>query len=174
MASEEIGSLYPTQIPAYTNTADIQAALRLYHYGSEAYDKDNEDPAELIEPSIAHTLYDLQDQITNLDPTGSISKTVINAKGDLIVGQSDNVPNVLSVGSDNFVLTADNSTELGIKWSALPSASTASLGIVQLTNSVSSSSTTTAATPASVKQAYDLASAAAEAGIPVTLMMMGG
>lgn len=34
MASESIGSVYPTQIPGYDDAADIQAALRLYHYAS--------------------------------------------------------------------------------------------------------------------------------------------
>jgi hypothetical protein len=41
----------------------------------------------------------------------------------------------------------------------LPSGSTVASGIVQLTDSVTSTSTTTAATPNSVKQAYDLAAA---------------
>jgi hypothetical protein len=34
MASESIGPVYPTQIPGYEDAADIQAALKLYHYGS--------------------------------------------------------------------------------------------------------------------------------------------
>lgn len=34
MASENIGPLYTTQIPGYEDSADIQAALRLYHYGT--------------------------------------------------------------------------------------------------------------------------------------------
>ena len=34
MASEDIGQIYKTQIPGYEDAADIQAALRLYHYGS--------------------------------------------------------------------------------------------------------------------------------------------
>ena len=118
MASESIGSLYPTEIPAYTNTADIQAALRLYHYGSEEYDTSNTSANNLVNPSIAYTLNSLQDQITNLDPSGSVSKSIINAKGDLIVGQSNDTPNVLSVGSNNFVLTADNAATYGVKWSA--------------------------------------------------------
>ena len=42
-----------------------------------------------------------------------------------------------------------------------PTASTSSPGIVQLTDSVASTSTSTAATPSSVKTAYDLAAAAA-------------
>ena len=118
MASESIGSLYSTKIPAYTNTADLQAALKLYHYGSEDYDVANTDEEELVNPSIAYTLNDLQDQINGLDPEGSISQSVINAKGDLIVGQSNDVPNVLSVGSTNFVLTVDSAQTLGVKWAA--------------------------------------------------------
>lgn len=118
MASESIGSLYSTKVPAYTNTADIQAALKLYHYGSESYDTSNSDPTQLVNPSIAHTLNDLQDQINGLDPAGSISQSVINAKGDLIVGQSNDTPNVISVGSNNFILTADSAQTLGVKWAA--------------------------------------------------------
>jgi hypothetical protein len=34
MASENIGSVYPTKIPGYEDAADIQAALKLYHYGT--------------------------------------------------------------------------------------------------------------------------------------------
>jgi hypothetical protein len=118
MASESIGSLYSTKIPSYTNTADIQAALRLYHYGSESYDTSNTNPLQLVNPSIAYTLNDLQEQIDGLDPTGSVSKSTIDAKGDLIVGLSNDNPSKLSVGSDNFVLTADNTQTLGVKWAA--------------------------------------------------------
>ena len=41
MASENIGNLYPSKIPGYEDAADIQAALRLYHYGSTTYDINN-------------------------------------------------------------------------------------------------------------------------------------
>jgi len=116
--SEQIGALYPTQIPAYSETADIQAAFRLYHYGSSAYDTENEDPAELVEGSIAYTLNDFQNQIDTIDPAGKISETIIDAKGDLIVGASSDTPSKLSVGSNNFVLTADNAQTLGVKWAA--------------------------------------------------------
>jgi hypothetical protein len=65
MASENIGNLYPTKIPGYDDAADIQAALRLYHYGSTTYDINNTDVAQLANPSLAYTLNDLQDQITD-------------------------------------------------------------------------------------------------------------
>ena len=174
MASESIGNLYPTEIPGYVDSADIQAAFRLYHYGSLAYDIENTDTTQLVNPSIAYTLNDLQDQIINLDPAGSVSLATVTAKGDLLVASSSGAVDNLPVGSNNYVLIADSSQTLGVKWSALPQGSTSAPGVVQLTDSVSSTSTSTAATPASVKSAYDLASAAAEAGIPITLMMMGG
>jgi hypothetical protein len=61
MATESIGTLIPTAIPGYTDSADIQAALRAYHYGSYSYDPANTSPASLITPSIAKTIYDLQE-----------------------------------------------------------------------------------------------------------------
>lgn len=156
MASESIGFLYPTEIPGYADSADIQAAFRLYHYGSLAYDPENEDPGDLVNPSIAYTLNDLQTQITNLDPSGSVSKSIIDAKGDLIVGLSSDNPSKLSVGSNNFVLTADNSQTLGIKWSALPTSSTTGAGIVQLNDTYTSTSITQAPTANALKSVYDL------------------
>jgi hypothetical protein len=60
MAIEPIGTLVPTAIPGYTDSADIQAALRAYHYGSYSYDPANTSPASLVTPSIAKTIYDIQ------------------------------------------------------------------------------------------------------------------
>ena len=65
MAAENIGNVYPTKIPGYDDNADIQAALRLYHYGSSTYDVTNTDVANLPNPSLAYTLNNLQTQITN-------------------------------------------------------------------------------------------------------------
>lgn len=156
MASESIGFLYPTEIPGYADSADIQAAFRLYHYGSLVYDPENEDPGDLVNPSIAYTLNDLQTQITNLDPSGSVSKSIIDAKGDLIVGLSADNPSRLAIGSNNFVLTADSSQTLGVRWSALPTASTTGAGIVQLNDTYTSTSTTQAPTANALKSVFDL------------------
>jgi hypothetical protein len=170
MASETIGNLYPTEIPGYIDSADIQAAFRLYHYGSLEYDKENEDVAELVNPSIAYTLNSLQDQITNLDPAGSVSRSIIDAKGDLILGSANDSVSRLPVGSNNFVLTADSTQTLGVKWAALSSASTSVSGVVQLTDSISSTSTSTAATPNSVKMSYD---ASVDASLANMFMLLG-
>lgn len=77
MASESIGAIYPTEIPGYADNADIQAAFRLYHYGSTAYNTANSNTAELVNPSIAYTLNNLQTQITTL--TSPREKAAISA-----------------------------------------------------------------------------------------------
>jgi hypothetical protein len=67
MAVESIGALYPTKIPGYADAADIQAALRAYHYGSYTYDTANTSTALLEANSIAKILFDLETDITALE-----------------------------------------------------------------------------------------------------------
>ena len=76
--SESIGAIYPTLIPGYADNADVQAAFRLYHYGSTAYNTANTNTANLVNPSVAYTLNSLQTQITTLTSpreTAAISAT---------------------------------------------------------------------------------------------------
>lgn len=67
MATESIGSLIPTAIPGYADAADIQAALRAYHYGSYEYDPGNTSPANLEASSIAKYIYDIEQDIISLE-----------------------------------------------------------------------------------------------------------
>lgn len=67
MAAENIGSIYNTKIPGLDDAADIQEALRLYHYGSLEYDVNNTDLSQLPNPSVARHLKNLQDQADELD-----------------------------------------------------------------------------------------------------------
>jgi hypothetical protein len=46
-----------------------------------------------------------------------INSTVIDAKGDLIVGTADNAASRLAVGTDDYSLVADSSATEGIAWS---------------------------------------------------------
>lgn len=65
--SENIGSIYPTQIPGLEEPADIQAALKLYHYGSSTVPTTEAG----VEPdSIAGHLLGLREDITALETTG--------------------------------------------------------------------------------------------------------
>ena len=77
--------------------------------------------------------------------------------GTTIVAADSTTDTVEFVGS-NVTITPD-ATNDKITFS-IPNGSTAAKGIVKLTNSTSSTSTTTAATPNSVKTAYDLAAKA--------------
>jgi hypothetical protein len=131
MAAESIGVLYSTKIPGYADNADVQAAFKLYHYGSTDYNTSNANTASLVNPSIAYTLNDLQGQITGLDPAGSVSKSIIDAKGDLLVGSANDTVDNLSLGTNGYVLTVDTAQTLGVKWAA-PSVTTSNA--VTLTN----------------------------------------
>jgi hypothetical protein len=63
MAVENIGNLVPTKIPALSDDANIQDALKAYHYGSYTFDTAETNTANLLNPSIAYTITNLQTQI---------------------------------------------------------------------------------------------------------------
>lgn len=47
-----------------------------------------------------------------------IAKSIVDAKGDLIVATADNTPARLAVGTNGHVLTADSAEATGVKWAA--------------------------------------------------------
>ncbi len=67
--AQDIGYLYKTSIPELTENADIQAALRLYHYGSP-YDPDNQLDSAVNADSIAGMLKLINARITNVEDSG--------------------------------------------------------------------------------------------------------
>jgi hypothetical protein len=52
------------------------------------------------------------------DTSSFVSKTLIDAKGDLIVGSAADTVVRLGVGTDTYVLTADSAEASGLKWAA--------------------------------------------------------
>jgi len=127
MAAESIGNLVPTKIPGYADAADIQAALRVYHYGSYSYDPANTSAAALVSPSIAYTINDLQDQIDAIIP--GIPDSIFTAKGGLLSATSSSTPSVLALGSQGQYLQVNTATATGLEWAALPTATTSVPGI---------------------------------------------
>jgi hypothetical protein len=126
MAVESIGVLVPTKIPGYADAADIQAALRAYHYGSYTFDTAETNPANLINPSIAYTITNLQSQITSLGDD-YVDEDVLTAKGSLITASASSTPAELTIGTNGHILTANSSATYGLEWAA---------PAVTLTNSV--------------------------------------
>jgi len=145
MAATNIGSnKYPlAKIPAMADPADIQIALKYYHWGQETEPETTPAPA-----GISKYLDELDGRIDTLetDIDNVVLESIVDAKGDLIVGTGANAVDRLARGSDGYYLKANESLEKGLEWSALPTASTSISGIVQLSDSISSSSTTLAAT----------------------------
>ena len=115
MATESIGELVPTKIPGYADAADIQAALRVYHYGTYDFDINETNTTNLVSPSIAYTINDIQNQIDNIDTIGT---AVLTSKGALISASSASNPSILAVGSNGKVLTANSGTTTGLEWAA--------------------------------------------------------
>jgi len=116
MAAESIGTLVPTKIPGLSDQADIQAALRVYHYGSYTFDTAETSAANLVNPSIAYTINNLQTQITAISGGSAIQATSFNAKGDLLSASANDTLSVLTVGANGKVLTANSSTATGLEW----------------------------------------------------------
>ena len=116
MAAESIGTLVPTKIPGLSDPADIQAALRLYHYGDYAYNTANASAGSLVNPSIAYTINNLQSQITAIDLSTALLKTDFAAKGDLLSASANDTLSVLSVGTNGQVLAANSATDSGLQW----------------------------------------------------------
>ncbi len=108
-------------------------------------------------------------------------------KGDLIAASAATTLDKLGVGTNGFILSANSSTTTGLEWITnqvgtvtsvsvtaplgvtngtttpaltVSTGTTSAVGVLQLTDGVASSSTTTAATPNGVKTAYDLAALA--------------
>jgi hypothetical protein len=50
--------------------------------------------------------------------TNAVDQTLVDAKGDILVGTGDNVITRLGVGSNNALLVADSSQTSGVKWAA--------------------------------------------------------
>ena len=55
--------------------------------------------------------------------TGAIANTIVDAKGDILVGTGADTPGRLAVGTDGYVLTAASTTGTGLAWAAIPASS---------------------------------------------------
>jgi hypothetical protein len=111
-----IGELYSTSIPDETDVADIQAAFRLYHYGSLTYNAFGEETANILPNSIAGIFKRLEDAIESIEPGLSVG-FLGQLKGSLLTIDGDNlIPTMLIPGAAGSVLTADPNSRFGLVW----------------------------------------------------------
>ena len=95
MAAENIDNtpngdgLFNTKIPGLSDAADIQAALRLYHYGTYEYDGANTEPSLLPNPSIAKHLQNLVD-------TDALKAPLANANFTTGITTPNNTSSIIS------------------------------------------------------------------------------
>ena len=79
--------------------------------------------------------------------SAAIAKTIVDAKGDLIVASGSDAVARLAVGTNDYVLTADSAATNGVKWAALPAS-----GSLTLLSTTTLSGTSTSVT--SISQSY--------------------
>jgi hypothetical protein len=123
--AEQIGSLYPVVIPSYSDNADIQAAIKVYHYGSESYDLSNTDPVNLPAASVAKHFANLQNAINNINPFTTVSLANgenLNTKTENGYYSQDSDADARSANSVNYPVFPENG---GVAYSGLLSVTNA-------------------------------------------------
>lgn len=120
-----IGELFKTNMPDLTGIADIQEALRIYHYGvpvgpnvpGESYNPNNTDPQNLEEFSVAGHLQTLTERINNF--SAGLTSDAWTDKGVLITANAPGSPVKIDPGAAGQVLTVNPSTFTGLEWRTL-------------------------------------------------------
>lgn len=119
MAAEDIGSLYNTKIPGYEDAADIQAALKLYHYGTTVVP---EADGDIVADSVAGHLKALRVRVTAQEDLGigseySATKPSSPVEGYIWV-DSSSVPTLIPTSASAKYQTTAPTVELtsGMLW----------------------------------------------------------
>jgi hypothetical protein len=114
--TESIGNLYSTKVPSLTEPADIREALRVYHYGASStdYNINGTEISNLVQPSIAYHLSNLQSQISNFQ-SGVLPSAYIS-KGVLISASAPGVPRAITAAANGQILTTNSATTTGLEW----------------------------------------------------------
>jgi hypothetical protein len=118
----EIGQLFKTNIPDLTQIADIQEALRIYHYGvpvginvpGTSYNPNNTDQQNLEEFSVAGHFQALTDRLDNF--SSGLTESSFVDKGTLITAEAPSAPVALEVGQSGQALFANPFTLTGLEW----------------------------------------------------------
>lgn len=96
--AENIGSLFPTKIPTYEESADIKEAIRLYHYGAPSgtgsgeYNPNNAVLGNVVRESVAGQFKFINEELADIREAGygsvydDVAPTVMPNGDDLVNG----------------------------------------------------------------------------------------
>lgn len=93
---QDIGSKYKTQIPSLTENADIQTALRVYHYGAAS------EPGTLVTDSIAGHLETLENTKVDIVPIQIVSGPQNNLNLKVTTGFYSIATNAVASAGSNY------------------------------------------------------------------------
>ena len=96
MATENIGTKYNTQIPSLTENADIQTALKIYHYGQST------EPANLVADSVAGHFKNLEDTKVDIIPIQIVAGAENNLNLKVITGYYSVSTNAIASAGSNY------------------------------------------------------------------------
>lgn len=118
MASENIGSIYPTKIPGYEDAADIQAALKLYHYGTS---NDITNESQIIPNSVVGHIKALDTRIDSIETNG-IGSAVLTSmptgidNGYIWVDSTASVTTDIRYATTSYQISQPTSPTTGALW----------------------------------------------------------
>jgi hypothetical protein len=118
MAAEDIGTVYPTKIPGLEDPADIQAALKLYHYGT-TNTVSNE--SEIIANSVVGHIKAIDTRVDSIEAAGLGSGVLANAptgvdNGFIWVDSTSSVTSDIQYATSQYQLSAPTSPTTGTLW----------------------------------------------------------
>lgn len=124
---------FPTSLDTFTNptSSDAMNSVTVPHATQHANINDAVEALEAkvgvnssaVTTSLDYKVTDLVTRVGVLE-NAEIPDTIIDAKGDLIVGSAADTATRLPVGANGYVLTANSGTGTGLEWVATSGATT--------------------------------------------------
>ena len=118
MAAENIGTVYPTKIPGLDDPADIQAALKLYHYGTT---NTLTTESEIIANSVVGHIKALDTRVDAIE-SDALGSAVLSAaptgvdNGYIWVDSTSSVTSSVQYAVSSYQTTAPTSPSTGALW----------------------------------------------------------
>lgn len=118
MAAENIGTVYPTKIPGFEDPADIQAALKLYHYGTT---NTITSESEIIADSVVGHIKALDTRVDAIEADALGSAILPSAPtgvddGYIWVDSTSNVTSDVQYATASYQTSAPSNPTTGTLW----------------------------------------------------------